>query len=194
MKKLITFSAICIVASILLSSCGLNMSITKRHYNNGYYVSYSDGKQAVFTPKEKEGQSKTSEALNSVQDQAEQNTKSEYSEQSPTTDNTVVVADNEKTQRKAISHQRTKEALKQITKTIKNPVAEIKHGSLLAMPKIITNAPEREGLSLFWIVILVVLILWALGFLAGGFGLGGLINLLLIVALILFILWLLRVL
>src|ERR1035437_145647 len=120
MKKLITFSAICIVASILLSSCGSNMSITKRHYNNGYYVSYSDGKQAVFTPKEKEVQSKTSEALNSVQDQTEQNTKSEYSEQSPATDNNVTVASNEKAQRKAISHQRTKEALKQITKTIKN--------------------------------------------------------------------------
>ncbi|HWY38270.1 MAG TPA: DUF5670 family protein [Bacteroidia bacterium] len=39
----------------------------------------------------------------------------------------------------------------------------------------------------------MILILWAIGFLAGGFGLGGLINLLLLVALILLILWLLRI-
>lgn len=193
MKKLITFSAICIVASILLSACGSNMSITKRHYNNGYYVSYSDGKQAVLTPKVREVQSKTSESLNSVQDQTEQNTKSEYSEQSPATGNTLVVADNEKLQRKAISHQRTNDALKHLSKIVKNPVAQIKH-NLFETKRLSPNAPEREGLSLFWIVILVILILWALGFLAGGFGLGGLINLLLIVALILFILWLLRIL
>lgn len=50
---------------------------------------------------------------------------------------------------------------------------------------------SSEGLSLFWIVILIILILWAIGFIGGS--IGGLINLLLLVALILLILWLLRV-
>ena len=47
-----------------------------------------------------------------------------------------------------------------------------------------------DGLSLFWVVILIVLVLWALGLLAG---LGGLINILLVIALVLLILWLLEI-
>jgi hypothetical protein len=50
-----------------------------------------------------------------------------------------------------------------------------------------------EARSLFWIVILVLLILWALGIISGSFGLGILFNLLLLIALILLILWLLRI-
>lgn len=50
---------------------------------------------------------------------------------------------------------------------------------------------DDDGLSLFWIIILIVLILWLLGFISGNFG--GIINLLLIIALILLILWLLKV-
>ena len=49
---------------------------------------------------------------------------------------------------------------------------------------------ERDGLSLFWIIILVILILWALGF---GFGVGDIIHVLLVIALVLLILWLLRI-
>jgi len=52
---------------------------------------------------------------------------------------------------------------------------------------------EHEGLSLFWIVILILLILWAIGLASGGFGIGGLINVLLVIALVLLILWLLEV-
>jgi len=50
------------------------------------------------------------------------------------------------------------------------------------------------ALSLLWIVIVIILILWLVGILAGGFGLGGLLNILLIIALVLLILWLLRIL
>ena len=55
------------------------------------------------------------------------------------------------------------------------------------------HGSNDEALSLIWIVILVVLLLWLLGFIAGGFGLGPFIHLLLVIALILLILWLLRV-
>ena len=51
--------------------------------------------------------------------------------------------------------------------------------------------PVREGgMSMLWIVIIIVLILWLLGYLVG---LGSFIHLLLVIALILLILWLLRV-
>ena len=54
------------------------------------------------------------------------------------------------------------------------------------------NAGDDDGLSLFWIVILVLLILFIFGAVDGS--LGGLIYILLVVALVLLILWLLKVL
>jgi len=52
-------------------------------------------------------------------------------------------------------------------------------------------APASGDLSLLWIIIIILLILWALGFISGNFG--GLVHLLLVIALILLILWLLRI-
>ncbi|MDH4471143.1 MAG: DUF5670 family protein [Fluviicola sp.] len=52
---------------------------------------------------------------------------------------------------------------------------------------------SEGGLSLFGLVILILVILWLVAVLSGGWGLGGLIHVLLIVALILLILWLLRI-
>jgi len=54
-----------------------------------------------------------------------------------------------------------------------------------------SSGDDKDGLSLFWLIILVVLILWLLGFLIGDFG--ALIHILLVIALILLILWLLRI-
>ena len=53
------------------------------------------------------------------------------------------------------------------------------------------SPPVTSDLSLLWIVIIILLVLWALGLIAGNFG--GLIHLLLVIALILLILWLLRI-
>ncbi|ASS49304.1 MAG: hypothetical protein A3D31_03735 [Candidatus Fluviicola riflensis] len=52
---------------------------------------------------------------------------------------------------------------------------------------------DGDGLSLFGIIILIILILWLVGAISGGWGLGGLIHILLVIALILLILWLLRI-
>ncbi|MES2555485.1 MAG: DUF5670 family protein [Bacteroidota bacterium] len=54
-------------------------------------------------------------------------------------------------------------------------------------------AHDGEGLSLFGIIILIILILWLVGAISGGWGLGGLIHILLVIALILLILWLLHI-
>jgi hypothetical protein len=56
-----------------------------------------------------------------------------------------------------------------------------------------TASNNTDGMSLFWVVILILLIFWAVGAASGGFGLGGLINILLVIALILLILWLLQI-
>jgi hypothetical protein len=190
MKRLITFIAICIIASILFASCRSNLLITKRRYNNGYYVTYNNGKKAVLTPKEEEKvvQTKTSKPSYYSQDKAEQNTMSGYSDQSLIADNNVIVASNEKMQRNAISQQYTKQPLK--PKIKEDPAVQINR-TLFKPKKMSSNSHEGDGLSLFWVVILVILILWAIGLLAGS--IGGLINLLLVVALVLLILWLLRI-
>jgi hypothetical protein len=51
--------------------------------------------------------------------------------------------------------------------------------------------PATADLSLLWIVIIILLVLWVLGLISGNFG--GLIHLLLVIALILLILWLLKI-
>ena len=191
MKKLIPFSAICIIACILFTSCGSSISITKRHYNNGYYIAYSGGKQDDAPPKEEKRvvRTETNDPLNSLKEKAEKNTLGLYSLKSPITESNDLVASNEKIEHKSISQLKLKQALKQNSKIIELPATQIKNRFLKSKKD--SFAPMVEGgLSLFWLVILVVLILWALGFLIGGFG--GLLNILLVIALILFILWLLK--
>lgn len=52
---------------------------------------------------------------------------------------------------------------------------------------------RRSDLSLLWIVIVIVLIIWLVGWSLGGFGLGSFIHILAIIVLILLILWLLKI-
>ncbi len=59
--------------------------------------------------------------------------------------------------------------------------------------KISPPASSDDALSLLWIVIVIILILWLLGYALGGLGLGGAIHILLVIALILLILWLLGI-
>jgi len=196
MKKLIKYSAICIIAiaGVLFSSCGSNMSVTKRHYNKGYYIARSNGKQTKLTKEEgKTVQGKTRQTLYSIQNLEEQNVISGYSGQSPLKDNKLIVASNKKMQRKVISQPGKRQTLKQNAIIFRYPAVQIKQ-ALSETKKVSGSSSDRDGLSLFWIIILVILILWAIGFWGGGFGLGALINLLLLVALILFILWLFRIL
>ncbi|HSY76434.1 MAG TPA: hypothetical protein VK890_06235, partial [Bacteroidia bacterium] len=71
MKKLITKSAICVSAAILFSSCMSNLSITKRHYNSGYYVEYSKGTPAGTTTAAKEEKTSQSKVcIPSIPEQA----------------------------------------------------------------------------------------------------------------------------
>jgi len=167
------------------------MSITKRHYNNGYYIAHTKGKQSVNTSKEEVVLAKTKKSLYVIHNETK--TISGYSQGNIAADNNVIVASNENRNKTEV-HLKAKQSLHQKTAIAVTPVMQVK--SVLSDRKKVSadvSADERDGLSLFWIVILVILILWAVGFLAGGFGLGGFINLLLLVALILLILWLIRI-
>lgn len=194
MKKLITYLSICLIAGILFSSCKSNISIAKRHYNKGYYVDYNSGKHDVTTVKEEEktALSNIDRPVNFKQEKVAQNSVSSQSDQNSVTEKNIIVASNKKMLPDVNAKQNTKQSLKSKIKTITNPAAKIKH-SLFGADKKSTASANDDALSIFWVVILILLILWAVGLLAGGFGLGGLINVLLVIALILLILWLLRI-
>lgn len=183
MKNLIKLSAIFILFGILFSSCKYNRSMIKRHYNKGYYMAYSKNKSAIPGIK-KENKEVVPEKIAST-----------YSEQKVLEKNNsiqdnMVATTNEKQENAVFSQKNNDKTLSKKVE-IKNVITQPKH--LLLELKKSQSGSSDGGLSLFWIIILVILILWALGFLAGGWGLGGLINILLIIALILLILWLLRI-
>ncbi|HWY98329.1 MAG TPA: DUF5670 family protein [Bacteroidia bacterium] len=198
MKNLIKYASVSLVAAILLSSCGSNFSITKRHYTNGYYIDYTKNNKGVISnPIENIAQVNTpapsvvapapAKGANVAQAQAQNNDQN----------NQVVTSNNNKKQIKA--------NLRVITKPVQVNKAGVfssipkkdKH-TLFESPNISNSISDHDegsaALSLLWLVIVIILILWLIGILAGGFGLGGLINLLLLIALILLILWLLRIL
>ncbi|HWY37826.1 MAG TPA: hypothetical protein VNY73_04665, partial [Bacteroidia bacterium] len=72
MKKLLTLGIICIIASILFSSCRSNLFIIKRHYTNGYYIAHSNGKQTATSVKEDRiAPDRPKKTLHSINEQAE---------------------------------------------------------------------------------------------------------------------------
>lgn len=184
MKKLITLSLVCLLTSILFSSCS-KMTIAKRHYNNGYYVDLGNKKKkqsAEQTEENKVVQIKTTGSLYSIDDTTILNPVVSLAENN-------VASSKKNAPREVILKQDIKQALMYKIKIIESSKSQL-HYSRSKIKKLRSLSSENNGLSLFWIIILVLLILWVLG-LAGG--LGGFINLLLLVALILLILWLLRV-
>lgn len=194
MKKLFTYSTILIILSLLTISCSkkTNSAITKRHYKNGYYVNKFNKRHHVA--------SKTVETKKT----------SEIEKTEPiTTDllvsNTIktnkiesVVSKTEKRTSKQISYKPKSINYKNEPKSyislnpgvhIINPIINKELKTTVKSSK----SDNEEGRSLLWLIVVIILILWLLGFLVGGFATGGLIHLLLVVALILFILWLLRI-
>lgn len=192
MKKLFTFSIICILASILFASCRSNSSVIKRHYNKGYYFAHSKSKPTVAVAKEEKiAKINIKKPLYNVQNETKQTTLVGTSNQNPITSNGVITASNKKTQQKRIVPQNIKQTLKFKNLTIDQSVKQINTSLKEKIKFIKHNSEDHDGLSLFWIVILVLLILWALGFSLGA--LGGLIHIVLVIALIFLILWLLGI-
>ena len=183
--------SICIIASVLLASCKSSTSITKRHYNKGYYIAHA--KNSVAKPKQ------TARALpvkahdiEQVQSSnAEEVVVSKIAQPVFVTDQNEVVTSLDKTERESIAPTSLKKAFGLRSIHIQKPSAEVDKNSGEAINNTAHDGDDDDGLSLFGFIILLVLILWALGFLVGG--LGGIIHLLLVVALILLVLWLLRI-
>lgn len=194
MKKNITLNIISFLAIIIMSACGSYSDITKRQYTKGYYVSHTKSKhKAVAVVKEKKinhpkiGEVVISKPLNEV---TKENFATAASIENPTADTKTLVASSSKKPIVFNTHIVSKQPLKSSPTFKIFPTKENKH-SIFRKKSMVMH--DGDGLSLFWIVIVVLIVLWALGLLGGGFGLGAFINILLLIALILLILWLLRI-
>lgn len=184
-KNLFTLAGTSIIAGILLSSC----SITKRHYTNGYYVSHHSGKQVEAKTQEQTAQQKTKPSLYTIQNATEESNLDYNNKQSPIAENGAVTASN----RQVASKPQFVQNIKHHANYIATAIPVQTKPALSHTKKIAAETVAGDVLSLFWIVILILVILWLVALLTGGWGLGGFIYLLLVIALILLILWLLRI-
>jgi major membrane immunogen (membrane-anchored lipoprotein) len=189
MKAFITSIILFISASIFLSSCGSKLSLTKRHYRNGYYVSNTN-KQS--THKIKDDKKITINKPVIAEPIIEERVYAEtiINDETFSSDVNKNYSTNNEIKKTSDNYFK-KNITKQVTKT--SPSFVIKKNKL-HFQKLIKSkhdGDDKDGLSLFWIIIIIVLILWAFGYLA--FALGAFIHLLLLIALVLLILWLLRI-
>lgn len=199
MKRIYTLITLLLLTGILLPSCGL--TIEKRKHNKGFYVHNNrkapEAKEhkGVIRPEEPSTLAAT-ETETVIPDQIVSET-TEKTAPGALTDKTPAPAvPNEvpaakQKNRNAVphngiaQHRETKSPIEKMAE--RNPLKK-----KLDNQKMKARAAD-EALSLFWIVILILLILWAVGVISGGWGLGGVIYILLIIALVLLILWLLRI-
>lgn len=182
MKTKLTYILACFAAIWLLASCNSRNALMKRHYMKGYYFERGTAKHTMPLPRNVDKAPVSVKHKRVVTATSEPLAAADVAEATPTGQASTAV------------------------KSVKKPFRMRKHPPIYTLVPVIPGIKAAEsqqplmpvvrdddGLSLFWAVILVVVILWAIGFLTGGFGLGNLIHLLLVVALILLILWLLRI-
>jgi len=181
-KHLFTLSVI--VCAIFLASC----SLTKRHYTNGYYVAHNTGKSSTTKSKEQISDKGKKQSLYTTQSIYDSKSLDNPKPISFAADE-VITANNKKTSDKITPVPTHK-------KHEGYNVAKIfqeENAKSFRVKKAKPDSLASDALSLFWIIILILLILWLVAILTGGWGLGDFVHILLVVALILLILWILRV-
>ncbi|HKC69125.1 MAG TPA: DUF5670 family protein [Bacteroidia bacterium] len=182
-KHLFTFAII--TCAILISSC----SMMKRRYTNGYYISHSNNNPATAITQEQVNEKKNNPSLYTIKNK--ENNNPDYSSKPiAIAENEPISVNNQKTISKsapAIIHKR------HLGYNAEKIILEQENTKTIKAKKSNTESLAEDALSLFWIIILILLILWLVAILTGGWGLGWTVHLLLVIALILLILWLLRI-
>lgn len=171
------------------------MSITKRKYNKGYYVSHSHKRPEVKAervvtsakPENSEHMLMAKKENKIITTPDEKDLKLTAAVSKP-----VEIQKPEiKNSGAASGHKYTKNFFKAkpLEKYLPNKLytAELKK-------KMVSASRDEDALSLLWIIIVILLLLYLIGLLAGGWGLGWAIHVLVIVAVVLLILWLLKIL
>ncbi len=196
MKSLVKLSLLFIITSLLFISCTSKLSVTKRHYTKGYHIAHNKGKQSKQTKQHAETNSTLKNpspiyTLKVLPAESQVEKGKKEIDSSPITAEAVPTTQSEghKPTRLLKQTKNTNHAHSQAQQLI-TPLKNLH--TIYQLEKSHNGDSDSRGLSLFWVIILVILILWFFGYIA-GWGTGGLINLLLLIALILFILWLLRI-
>jgi hypothetical protein len=202
MKKTIQFSILLMIFGIFLGSCGSSYSLTKRKHNKGYHISAnkkystSNEKQELAVRQEIEVQ-ETIENSNSIEkeeihfqstERVEHTNTSSELEDATTLKQTKHAV--QSTDVSTVSEQSSKLEIRSLILPL--TILKSINNNFKSTANKMQRRSSDQGLSLLWIVIIVLLVLWAIGY-GGGISTSGLIHLLLLVALILLILWLLRV-
>jgi hypothetical protein len=192
MKNIFKLTLICLSIGIFFSSCTSKILVNKRVHSDGYYISYNNGKSNIEQAKNKKVDLPSTTEDNEFESQKQ--------DMQIAIEPTIASEENNKSHdisvfdREIIVDKAFKEFIQQKVsnseKSIRRSISPFNHtiGS-----EVLSANDTNETYSLLWILVIILLFLWLLGYLAGGLGLGGLINILLVIALILFILWLLRV-
>ncbi|HEY1040302.1 MAG TPA: hypothetical protein VGF30_12890 [Bacteroidia bacterium] len=200
MKKLVHIVIITIIVSFLFPSCARKMSIAKRKYTKGYYIARTGKKSDVKT---KDLVINTKET-----DQKDIASASKAEITQPRNQNELI-AESAAEQAASMSQEQTnrsKQSVDRKERFVYNTFAQSleklqkleritgnKKLSSKIQTKMKSNDAVGDVLSLFWVVILILLLLYLIGLLFDGFGLGWAIHILALIVLIFLVLWLLRV-
>ena len=184
MKNLLTTLTWMLLSTLILSSCSPSWTFSKRRYTKGYYISHS----AKANKPEEKTVRPYQQALAAKSAVPQSPAAESQHEPLLVADAATAPSAHENTQKTNPVKLHGQPLLPAAKKTIAEQLKPLDN----AIKQHQLTAGDDDGLSLFWIVILVILILWALGLISGNFG--AIVNVLLVIALILLILWLLRIL
>lgn len=204
MKNTIILLVAVLSIACILPSCGT--TLVKRQHGAGYYVNKNPGLPNVGSersdhkhskPRSAKSESTLLETVPASDEQANLvRPANETAAQLVTNDQLAVFSEETTLKTDRAGNPATNEV-----RPVKPSLVEWTSTTRLAQKTDLKTSNEQsnsartneDGLSLFGLVILILIILWLVAVLSGGWGLGGLIHVLLIVALILLILWLLRI-
>ena len=189
MKTLLKIIFLTIITSLMLSSCK-QLSVIKRKYTKGYYIDYTNKKTDVKNHSDIVANDQKPEVLKPVAiTSLPTENSSDKKEYEPVA--SIKVPENVNKHTGTIAsikdHGFSKEHFKLITQ---NPIKLFNDELSYKMGQ----DPARKALSLLWVIIVVILIIYLIGLLFDSYGIGLAIHLLALIALILLILWLLRIL
>ncbi len=172
-----------LITVFLFSACNSSLSITKRRYTKGYYIHHPSAPNAL--------------AAENLLKKNHKQTATAKEQNAASAENDFLASKNEPESVAATS------AHKNRTTHAKTPERSLAPSAFITRPvqsfttlkkQIEASAAVGEALSLLWLLIVILLVLYIAGLLFDNFGAGWIIHLLLVAALVLFILWLLRIL
>ncbi|MDF2449754.1 MAG: hypothetical protein K0R26_2258 [Bacteroidota bacterium] len=186
MIKLLRSITLLFVLSMGFFSCK-TASVMKRHYNKGFYVNKSHSRDDVKST-EQTVRKHTKTAVTAPDEHLAKSATSELKEEltitKPAEEDAPLLASRDDKKMPPLS-----KSFNTIDFTKKmNPLPEVK--SAIAA---VDDDTARDALSLLWILLAVLLIVYVAGLVLDLFGLGPIFHILGVIILVLLILWLLRI-